>query len=254
MKLHHKILGPESGETLIILHGLFGSLDNWMTLAKLWAEEYHVIVVDQRNHGRSPHSEEFSYELMADDLLELVYDLRVTGFHLLGHSMGGKAAMLFAQRHPELLYSLIVADIAPHGYPPHHNHILEAMTTATPEILTSRSRADAHLAQFIPENGTRQFLLKNLYWKEKGQLDWRMNIAVLAREIDFILGELELESIDVPTLFLRGTLSKYIQDKDFPAIRNLFEQVSFVDFVGAGHWLHAEQPERMLEVVKEFID
>lgn len=253
MKLNHTILGPESGDPLVILHGLFGSLDNWMSLAKRWAEEYRVILVDQRNHGRSPHSDAHSYDLMSDDLLALVYDLQLTGFHLLGHSMGGKTAMVFAQRHPELLYTLMVADIAPHAYPPHHTAILEALTTATPQILTSRKSAEAHLKQFIPVDGTRQFLLKNLYWKEKGQLEWRMNVQVLCQEMESVLGEIPVEEVDLPTLFLRGTQSSYIQESDFESIRNQFAQVSFVNFEDAGHWLHAEQPDRMFQVVHDFI-
>lgn len=254
MKLHHRILGEEHTETLLILHGLFGSSDNWQTLGKRFAEDYQVILVDQRNHGHSPHDPVFNYPVMAEDLLELVYDLQLTGFHLLGHSMGGKAAMTFAQQHPEFLDSLMVADIAPHAYPPHHTKILAALNSANDEILQSRGSAEAHLSEFIPEPGVRQFLMKNLYWKTKGQLAWRMNVSVLTETMEDILGEVPGEGVDVPTMFLRGTASNYIQESDYPAIRNQFPQVSFVDFEGAGHWLHAEQPDKLFNTVVEFME
>ena len=254
MKLFHRILGQEHSETLLILHGLFGSSDNWQTLAKRFAEDYQVVLVDQRNHGHSPHDPVFNYTVMAEDLLELVYDLQLTGFHLLGHSMGGKTAMTFAQSHPEFLDSLMVADIAPHAYPPHHRQILAALSSATDEVLQSRKSAEAHLSQFIPEPGVRQFLMKNLYWKTKGQLAWRMNVSVLSDAMQAILGAVAGQIIDLPTLFLRGTASNYIQESDYTAICNQFPQVSFVDFEGAGHWLHAEQPEKLYRTVVEFME
>lgn len=253
MKLYHRILGEAHTDTLVILHGLFGSSDNWQTLAKRFAAHVRVILVDQRNHGHSPHSEVFNYAAMADDLLELVYDLQLTGFHLLGHSMGGKTAMHFALQHPEFLDSLMVADIGTKAYPPHHTQILAAMTSAGPEALKSRKAADAHLAQRIDSPMVRQFLMKNLYWKSKGELAWRMNVPVLAATIDQVLTSIPPGICDLPTLFMRGTASDYILDKDQDGIRNQFPSVTFVDFEGAGHWFHAEQPDKLFNTVRDFM-
>lgn len=253
MELFHRVLGEGNSESLVILHGLFGSSDNWTTLAKRFATDFEVILVDQRNHGKSPHGPDFNYDVMAEDLLELVYNRRLTTFHLLGHSMGGKAAMRFAQRWPEFLASLMVADIGPQAYPPHHDKILEALRTADQVALKSRKSAEAHLARFIEEPGVRQFLLKNLYWKEKTALAWRMNVADIDRQMDRILEALPDEIVEVPTLFMRGLSSNYLRDKDLLTLPERFPDVRVLDFPGAGHWLHAEQPDRLYQLVVDFV-
>lgn len=254
MKLHHRILGEENPETLVVLHGLFGSSDNWQSLGKRWAEDAEVILVDQRNHGRSPHDDEFNYDVMADDLLELVYDLRLTDIHLLGHSMGGKAAMRFAQRHPELIANLVVADIGPWEYPMHHDTIIEALTTADARVLSSRKSADEHLSRFIPEAGVRQFLMKNLYWKTKGTLDWRMNVPVLKERMQEIHGGLPEEQIDVPVHYMRGLESKYIRDADIERLAIWTPEYELTDFASAGHWLHADDPEKFYIQIRNLLE
>ena len=184
MELNFKKLG--AGEPLIILHGLFGSLDNWMTLAKQWSKSFEVYLVDQRNHGQSPHSIEFSFELMAADLMELIQAEKINNPIILGHSMGGKTAMEFAIRHPELVKQLIVVDIAPVKYEVHHYTIIDALKNVPLNEIGSRKEAEVFLAEKISEFGIRQFLLKNLYWIEKDKLAWRFNLDVINNNINAV--------------------------------------------------------------------
>ena len=250
MKLHHRELG--AGQPMIILHGLFGFSDNWQTHAKKFADYYRVILVDLRNHGHSDWSDEFSYELMVNDLKELCDDLGLKNILLIGHSMGGKVAMLFAQKHKELLDKLVVVDIGVKAYPMHHQHILAGMHGINLETIKVRSEAEAILKQYIDSDGVRQFLLKNLYWKEKGQLAWRMNLSVLEREMENILSLLPEKEVMLPTLFIRGDLSNYILDEDIPQLENQFPDSEIVTLKNAGHWVHAEAPEEFVDVVLGF--
>ncbi len=250
MKLHHRELG--SGQPMIILHGLFGFSDNWQTHAKKFAEYYRVILVDLRNHGHSDWSDEFSYELMAKDLKELCDDLGLKNILLIGHSMGGKVAMLFAQKHKELLDKLVVVDIGIKAYPMHHQHILAGMHAVNLETIKVRSEAEAILKQHIDSDGVRQFLLKNLYWKEKGQLAWRMNLSILEREMENILSRLTEKEVMLPTLFIRGELSNYILDEDIEQLEDQFPDSEIVTIKNAGHWVHAEAPEEFVDVVLGF--
>lgn len=250
MKLHHRELGE--GQPMVILHGLFGFSDNWQTHAKKLSEYYRVILVDLRNHGHSAWSDDFSYELMAQDLKELFDDLDLKKAILLGHSMGGKVAMLFAQKHPSLLEKLIVVDIGIKSYPMHHEHILKGMHAIDPEKIKARSEAEAILSQYIDSDGVRQFLLKNLYWKEKGQLAWRMNLKVLEREMENILSALPEGEVMIPTLFIRGELSNYICEEDMDDLSDQFPDSDVVTVKGAGHWVHAEAPEEFIDVVLGF--
>ena len=175
MLLHSQIIGE--GTPFIILHGFLGMSDNWKTLGKKFAEMgYQIHLVDQRNHGRSFHSKSFSYEIMAQDLLAYCNHHNLDEVVLLGHSMGGKTAMEFATSYPTKVSHLIVADIAPKAYPPHHNEILKALSLLDFSEINTRTAADKALSQYIEDWGTRQFLLKNLYWKEKGQLALRINL------------------------------------------------------------------------------
>ena len=250
MKLHHRELG--SGQPMIILHGLFGFSDNWQTHAKKFAEYYRVILVDLRNHGHSDWSDEFSYELMAKDLKELCDDLGLKNILLIGHSMGGKVAMLFAQKHKELLDKLVVVDIGIKAYPMHHQHILAGMHAIDLPKIKLRSEAEDILKQYIDSDGVRQFLLKNLYWKEKGQLDWRMNLSILEREMENILSRLTEKEVMLPTLFIRGELSNYILDEDIEQLEDQFPDSEIVTIKNAGHWVHAEAPEEFVDVVLGF--
>jgi pimeloyl-ACP methyl ester carboxylesterase len=251
MKLNHRILGE--GKPLIILHGLFGSLDNWQTHAKRFAEYYQVILVDERNHGHSPWSDDFSYELMSNDLLELMDDLGLDKVYLLGHSMGGKTVMEFAENHRDRVEKLIVADIGFKQYPLHHQQIIAGMDAVSASERNSRSAAEAILAQFVPDNSNRQFIMKNLYWVDKTQLGWRFNLEALKANMNNILAEIQLEENWIPTLFIRGEKSNYILDDDLPLMEEKYPDMQLFTIPNAGHWVHAEAPELFMNTVLEFL-
>ena len=251
MKLQHRIIGE--GKPLIILHGLFGSSDNWQTHAKRFSDYFQVILVDQRNHGHTDWSDEFDYDLLAADLHELITDLKLEKVNLLGHSMGGKTVMRYAQLYPETIEKMIVVDMGIRGYPPHHQEILKGIDEVNASPMDSRSAAEAILLPFVPENGTRQFLMKNLYWIEKGKLAWRMNVKILEKEMPNILKAIPDQEVLVQTLFIRGALSNYIVDEDIPAIEDQFPDSTFITIENAGHWIHAEQPEEFMNAVLEFL-
>jgi pimeloyl-ACP methyl ester carboxylesterase len=237
---------------MVILHGLFGFSDNWHTHAKKLSEYYRVILVDLRNHGHSPWSEEFSYQLMVDDLKELFSKLDLSDVILLGHSMGGKVAMHFAQQYPDFLEKIIVVDMGIKEYPLHHQHILKAFDSIDLGSISARSEAEKILSSFISSNGVVQFLLKNLYWKDKGKLAWRVNFKVLSDSMDEILSALPFKEVLLPTLFIRGSLSDYILDSDFEEIENYFPDSQFVTIDNAGHWVHAEAPDEFTDAVLGF--
>lgn len=250
MKLHHREIGK--GQPLIILHGLFGSSDNWQTQAKRFAEYFRVILVDLRNHGHSDWNEDSSYEAMANDVIALINDLQLEKTILLGHSMGGKVAMHVAQKQSEILAKLIVVDMGIKQYPPHHQHILEGIHSVQLEGVTSRSEADKQLSNYIDSEGVKQFLLKNLYWREKGNLAWRMNVNVLENSMSEILSAMPEKEVFLPTAFIRGELSNYILDEDIPEIENLFPDSQYITISEAGHWVHAEKPEEFVDAVLNF--
>lgn len=251
MKLHYRELG--SGQPMVILHGLFGFSDNWQTHAKRLAEYFRVILVDLRNHGHSEWSDDFSYSLMAADLKELCEDLNLASIVLMGHSMGGKTAMLFAQQHPDLVEKLIVVDMGVKEYPPHHQQILEALNSLNLDQISFRSEAEKHLSKYIDSEGVKQFLLKNIYWEAKGKLAWRMNIDVLQREMPEILKKLPfIQETFVPTLFIRGESSGYVLDEDVVELEKYFPDSDLITIEGAGHWVHAEAPDAFLDAVLNF--
>lgn len=250
MKLFHRILGE--GQPLLILHGLFGHSDNWQTHAKKLAEYYQVILIDQRNHGHSDWSDAFSYDLLAEDLHELITDLGLQKIILLGHSMGGKTVMRYAQLYPEGIEKLIVVDMGVKAYPPHHTDILEGLSKVDLTVVKSRSEVEAILLPYVPVDGTRQFLMKNLYWKEKTQLAWRMNVPVLEREMEAILAAVPSDEVMIQTLFIRGALSRYITDEDIPELEDQFPDSDVITVPNAGHWVHAEAPEAFINAVLEF--
>ncbi len=253
MKLHANVFGE--GVPFVILHGFLGMGDNWKTLGKKIAEQgFQVHLLDQRNHGRSPHSSAFDYSVMADDLLEYCQANNLEKIYLLGHSMGGKTAMLFASKQADLLKKVIIADIAPKYYPLHHQDILDGLSALDFDIISSRNEADKELSRYVPQMGVRMFLLKNLYWREKGRLGLRMNLAVLAdqvKEIGVALPEEYGYAGDV--LFLRGAKSNYILDDDVDNIKKQFPKASIKSISNAGHWLHAENPVDFLSNVLEFV-
>lgn len=251
MKLNFKKIGE--GKPLLILHGLFGSSDNWGSLGKKFAENNLVYLIDLRNHGRSPHSEKMSYDLMVDDLLELIQDENINSPIILGHSMGGKAALLFAEKYPNYLDKLIVADIGMKAYPMHHDEILKALNSVKLQEISSRNQAQQSMQVHINNLGIQQFLLKNLYWIEKGKLAWRMNLKEIEKNIGEILIEINIHKNPINTLFIRGEMSNYILEEDFENILKSFPNAKIKTIPKVGHWLHAENPIEFYKIVREFI-
>jgi len=251
MKLNYKILGE--GQPLIILHGLFGMLDNWQTLGKRWAEKYQVILVDLRNHGHSPHDPDLNYHVMMADLEELTDDLFLDEINIIGHSMGGKVAIKFAQTYPELMNKLVVADIGPKKYPIHHHQILEGLKSVRLDQMKSRSEVKEQLSKYIEQDHIIQFFLKNLYWKEKGVLAWRFNLDSVSNNIQNVGDDLLAHIFDKPTLFIRGGNSNYILDEDIPAIKSTFPYSRVATIPNAGHWLHTENPQMFFDLVDSFL-
>ena len=251
MKLHYKKIG--NGEPLLILHGLFGSSDNWGSLAKRLATNNTVYLVDLRNHGRSPHSNVMNYESMADDVYELIINEKIDQPILLGHSMGGKVSLKFTDKYPQVLKKLIVADIGIKSYPMHHDIIIKGLKNVDLSVVNSRSEATSALSFYIKEQGIQQFLLKNLYWIEKGQLAWRMNLNAIESNIFEILSEIKMNKTNIKTLFIRGELSNYILKEDYPEIKKVFSNLEIETVLNAGHWLHAENPNSFYEKVIKFI-
>jgi esterase len=253
MKLFYRKFG--NGQPFIILHGLFGQSDNWNTFAKQISDEgYEVYTVDQRNHGLSPHSSTWDYPAMSGDLEELINDLQLEKCILLGHSMGGKTAMQFALEHSTLLDKLIIADIAPRYYSPHHQAVLEGLQAVDFKTVKNRKEAEHMLSQYIDDYGTKQFLLKNIYWKDNGEMDWRFNLNVINKEIENVGKAIETDaSCEVPALFIRGEKSDYILDSDFDRIRELFPRSYVETIANSGHWIHAEQPKLFLNCILDFI-
>jgi esterase len=251
--LYSKIEGE--GKPLIILHGFLGMSDNWKTLGTQFAEQgFQVHMLDLRNHGRSFHSDEFNYAVMSEDILVYCNFNQLDKIDIIGHSMGGKVAMFLAINHPELIDNLIVADIGPKYYRPHHQDILEGLNAVDFSVKPERSEVEEILKNYIPDFGTRQFLMKSLYWKEPGQLAFRFNLQVFNKEIEQVGIALPEEAhFDKPTLFIRGGSSRYILDEDFDAIKNQFSKAEFETIPNAGHWLHAENPKLFFEMVNNFL-
>ena len=251
--LHSRIIGK--GRPLLVLHGYFGNGDNWKTIANKLSDRFQVHLIDQRNHGRSFHSDAFDYELMVEDLGTYIEHHQLENVNLLGHSMGGKIGMLYAVENAENVNKLIVADISPRMYPPHHHDILQALNAINFSIQTSRALVDVELSKLIPEAGVRQFLMKNIYWREKGQLDFRFNLESLTENNDEV--GVALPSFTVfegESLFLKGENSGYISADEEPIIKAHFPNSKIVTIKNAGHWLHAENPSDFLKELKGFLN
>ncbi len=253
MKLHSQIMGD--GSPFVILHGFLGMGDNWKTLGNRFADEgFQVHLVDQRNHGRSFHDEQFNYEVMAEDLLGYLEAEGIDQIMLLGHSMGGKTAMEFATRYPEKVVALMVADIAPKAYPQHHQDILKGLSSLDFSNLDSRGAADEALSTYVSHFGTRQFLLKNLYWESKGRLGLRINLPVLIENIEEVGKPISEDALyEGPTLFVKGAKSGYIQALDELLISKHFPKAEIATIPKAGHWLHADNPDDFFDEILGFL-
>ena len=243
------------GKPLLIIHGFLGMSDNWKSFASLYAGEgFQVHLLDLRNHGKSFHSDEFSYDLMSQDVLEYCQGNDLEKVSIIGHSMGGKVAMLFATTYPQIVDKLIVADIGPKYYAPHHQDILAGLNAVDFSTKPSRTEVEETLYPYIPDFGTRQFLMKNLYWKEPGQLDFRFNLKVFNEKIEVIGTDLPKQhKFSNPTLFIRGGNSNYILDADLSQIQEHFPNYQLITIPNVGHWLHAENPKLFFEETARFL-
>ncbi|WP_432671808.1 alpha/beta fold hydrolase [Flavobacterium sp. SM2513] len=252
--LYSKIEG--SGKPFVILHGFLGMSDNWKTLGTQFGENgFEVHMLDLRNHGRSMQSDEFNYQLMVNDIVEYCKDKNLTSIYLLGHSMGGKVAMFTATQFPELVKKLVVADIGLKYYKPHHEEILKGLSAVDFSEKPSRSDVEEILTPYISDFGTRQFLMKSLYWKESGQLDFRFNLQSFIANKDAIGDALPENAIfDKPTLFLKGANSNYILDSDTEEIKRHFPKAEIETISNAGHWLHAENPKDFYDITIQFLE
>ncbi len=264
--LHFKKLG--SGHPLIILHGLYGSGSNWLSIAKKLAGICEVFLVDQRNHGRSPHHSEHNYLALMEDLRQFMDDHGLQKSMLLGHSMGGKTAMYMATHYPGRVSRLIVADMSPLSYVSKgeravhfagHEYIMNALLSLDLQDIESLRDASIKLEEAFPDIGLRQFLLKNLHKNDAGLYEWQLNLEVLLKNLDSLGDGLDPDQYpsegfrQYPALFIRGENSAYISDRDVKAIKRLFPASNLVSILGAGHWLHAEQPEIFVKIVKKFL-
>lgn len=252
MKLNFKKIGE--GKPLIILHGIYGSLDNWMTLGKKFARDFEVYLVDQRNHGKSPHSNEFNYSVLSEDIKEFINEHNLENVILTGHSMGGKVAMEFALKYPDQLEKLIVVDIAPRNYSVGHDHILEGLCALDVDQIESREDADEKLSEYINEKSIRLFLLKNLTRKQNGGFEWKLNLPVIKDNIVNIGKGLQSEGVlRKPVLFIKGGKSDYIRSEDREKIKNYFPNYKMEIIDNAGHWVHAEAPDEFYDILMNFI-
>jgi esterase len=252
MQLHYQSFG--AGFPLIIMHGLFGSSDNWQPVAKKLEARFEVSTVDLRNHGRSPHSEEFSYAVMAEDLREFMAQRGFARAHVLGHSLGGKAAMTFALQYPELVSKLVVVDMGPKTYAPWHVPLFEAMLALDLDLFRERGEIDKALAPVIPDVRTRMFLLKNLGRDDLWKFKWKLNLPSIYRNYPQLKDAIECNgTFNGPALFVKGGKSDHILAEDVPRIVKLFPRARVEELPSAGHWVHADDLEGLVKALKEFL-
>lgn len=253
LELHYRESGNTNGETLVFLHGLFASLQNWQSIIKLLADEFHIINIDLPNHGSSPHSPKFTFEECVNSTLYLLDKLNLSSSHIIGHSLGGKIAMLIALQYPERIHKLIVEDIAPKAYPPWFAPIMRNMAELNLNQINSRKEADERLSQNIEDKDLRAFLLTNLKRSEDG-FKWRVHLDALISGGPAISGfpQLELKN-DLPALFIAGGTSPYIQPEDQNIITQFFPSAQIKVIDGADHWVHAREPQLFADMTKGFI-
>ncbi|MFP4066753.1 MAG: alpha/beta fold hydrolase [Spirochaetaceae bacterium] len=255
--LHYQELGNQelgSGVPLVVLHGLFGSGDNWRSSARVFSRKARVVLVDMPNHGMSPHTDDMRYPSMAESVRGLIEELGLGGSFVLGHSMGGKAAMALALRHPEIVRGLVVVDIAPRDYPPGHLEIIAGMQEVATVSPSSRAEADRILARRVPNSAIRAFLLKSLVRGGDGGYRWALNIDAIASCYEHLTSWPSLQGhYEGPALFIAGGRSSYVGPEDTPEIERLFPRARLESIDNAGHWLHVEQQQVFTELVLDFL-
>lgn len=244
------------GDPIIILHGLFGSSDNWMTVAHRLGEKRNVYVPDLRNHGQSLHSDIWNYEVMVEDVWDTIEKYHLKKPVVLGHSMGGKVAMHFSVRFPNLVDKLIVVDIAPRFYPVHHKAILDGLNALELSKIETRYEANQELSKYIPDAAVRQFLLKNLNRTEDNEFVWKLNLKVITEQIENVGRSLEPDQLKFngPTLFIRGTKSDYITPEEYKLIAEIYPNNFIASIRDSGHWVHVENSALFLKIVENFLE
>lgn len=264
MELFFRRLG--TGKPFVILHGLYGSSDNWYTIGRALADNHEVFIPDQRNHGNSPHSPDHDYHVMSEDLNDFFVGHNLNRAVILGHSMGGKTALAFGLKYPEKVEKMIVVDISPFGYDESsapevisHERIMQSLMALRPETLKGRQDADNRLQKQIRQEPVRQFLLKNLKRDSRGIFYWAMNLPVLQQHLPDIYASIMPSDqtpgpIPVfPLMFIKGENSGYLRNEEFDSIRHFFPHARLAEITGAGHWVHAEQPDEFLKTIRNFI-
>ncbi len=241
------------GEPVIILHGLFGMLDNWQTFGRMLSEDYEVYLVDQRNHGSSPHTDEHNYKSMAEDLKEWMEDQDLESAHIIGHSMGGKTALTFALMYPELARSVVSIDMGVKKYEGSHERFFSAMFSLPIDEIQSRSEAEEHLRKQVPENAIRMFLMKNIDRNPEGGYRWKFNLQQLYDDYEGILDAIDIDAqYDKDVLIVGGEKSGYVKPDDYEGIRHFFPKAEITS-LNTGHWVHAEKPKELLELIRNFL-
>ena len=265
MKLFYRKYG--NGPALVILHGLYGSSDNWVTIAKNLSDSFTVYLPDQRNHGQSPHNEIHDYDSMRDDLFELVNDLKLKKIFLAGHSMGGKTAISFALKWPERLNGLLIADISPFTYESdghsaysQHSGILNAILSLDLQTVTTRNEVEGLLKGKISSEKERGLILKNLQRTENNNFSWKINAKSLLANLEKIMTGIRRQTdynqqiTGFPVIFLRGGDSDYIPEKDFKDILHVFPAAEIIEVPGAGHWIQVDKPDEVVRYLKKLIE
>jgi pimeloyl-ACP methyl ester carboxylesterase len=247
--------GTPGNPPIVILHGFLGMADNWRSHALRLGEQYDVWCLDLRNHGRSPHTPVFDYPSMAADVARLCQENDLRNLILVGHSMGGKVAMEYLRQHSDRVSRLIVADMSPRAYTPHHEAVLAALQAVNLEQIANRAEAEAAMTRHLPDVTTVQFLLKSLARTPEGRFEWRFNLPVVARQYANIIAGIEPypAPLALPTLFIRGGNSHYVDEPGLELAHRMFSQLQVHTLPGVGHWVHAEAPEPFLQAVLQFI-
>lgn len=252
LKLNHRVSGQ--GEPIVLVHGLFGSLENLGMIARGLSGQFEVHSLDVRNHGRSPHSDVHTYDAITADIIGYLDSCGLSRCHFLGHSMGGKAVMHLALNFPDRVNKLIVADIAPVKYEPHHNEIFEGLLSLPLAEVQSRRDADKLLASTIKTPSVRQFLLTNLVKEGSSGFSWRMNLKSLCKNYHHIMAGLTSDrSFDGDVLLITGGQSNYVQSQHREHVLQLFPNIDMKIIPDTGHWLHAEKPELFVKICQRFL-